>query len=174
MAKGLLHVYYGDGKGKTTAAVGLAVRCRGSGGSVLFAQFLKNGRSGELAALRELGVEAMECKPCEKFFFSMDDTEKKQTIADQRDAFLRMAEKARSGSYNLLVLDEILDAVKLGIFSPGELLGFLRDRPESLEAALTGHEAFPELLEAADYVTEAKKVKHPYDRGIKARRGVEW
>jgi cob(I)alamin adenosyltransferase len=172
--KGLVHVYYGDGPGKTTAATGLAARAKGCGGSVLFAQFLKNGRSGELAALRKLSVEILDCEPCEKFFFIMDEKEKERTVAEQRGAFLRMAEAARSGKYSLLVLDEVLDVVKLGIVSPGELLEFLRNRPESLEAALTGHEVFPELMELADYVTEVKKVKHPYDRGVKARRGVEW
>lgn len=174
MDKGLVHVYYGDGPGKTTAAAGLAARACGNGYKALFAQFLKNGRSGELASLRRLGAEVLEGKPCEKFFTYMDECEKAQAAADQRNAFLQMKEKACSGAYDLLVLDEVLDIVKLGILGADELLEFLRNRPGNLEVALTGHEMSPELLELADYVSEVRKVKHPYDGGVKARRGVEW
>jgi cob(I)alamin adenosyltransferase len=166
-----------DGSPKGTddsAAAGLAARARGCGNKVLFTQFLKNGRSGELEALRRLGVEIPEGKLCEKFLAFMSEGEKARAVADQREAFLQMKEKVHTGDYNLLVLDEVLDIVELGILDQEELLEFLRDRPEKLEAVLTGHTIFPELLEAADYVSEVRKVKHPYDRGVKARRGVEW
>lgn len=171
---GLVHVYYGDGQGKTSAAAGLALRVCGCGGRVLFAQFLKNGRSGELEAMRKLdGVELLECKPCAKFLFEMDEREREQACSDQLGAFLLMRECLSHGEYDLLVLDEILDVVELGLIKPEELLGFLKAKPENLEVALTGHKVFPELIAIADYVSEVKKVRHPYDRGFKARRGAE-
>jgi cob(I)alamin adenosyltransferase len=170
----MVHVYYGDGPGKTTAAVGLAVRARGHGIPVLFAQFLKNGRSGELGPLRAIGVEMVECEPCGKFIPFMDERDKARTAENQRNAFQRAKEKASGGAYGLLVMDEALDLAALGIVSPADLLDFLRAKPESLEIMLTGHKVFPELLELADYVTEMKKVRHPYDGGAKARKGVEW
>jgi cob(I)alamin adenosyltransferase len=169
----MVHVCYGDGPGKTTAAVGLVVRACGSGLRVLFAQFLKDGRSGELIALKKLGVDVLECIPCEKFFAFMSESEKANASAKQREAFFTAKHAALSGKYDLLVLDEVLDIVMLGIITPEELLGFLRERPETLEVSLTGHAVFPELIDAADYIAEVKKVKHPYDHGIKARRGVE-
>lgn len=171
---GLIHVHFGDGQGKTSAAVGLAVRACGCGGSVLFAQFLKNGRSGELETLRKLeGVELAECPPCDKFFYQMDERERAQASAEQSGFFQDMIGRVRSGGYDLLVMDEIIDAVHLGMISREEFLEFLKNKPENLEVVLTGHQIFPELTAVADYVTEVKKIKHPYDNGIRARRGAE-
>lgn len=170
---GLTHVYYGDGKGKTTAAAGLAARVTGAGGRVLFAQFLKNGRSSELKALAALGVEIL-AEPCVKFLRDMGEAEGIEAVAAQRGAFLRAAELLKTGVYDLLVLDEALDMADLGIIGREELLALIREKPASLELAITGHAAFPELIGAADYATEIHKVKHPYDKGVKARRGAEF
>lgn len=173
---GMVHIYYGDGQGKTCAAVGLVVRLCGCGGRALYAQFLKNGNSGELKALGNLpdGIEILKCKPCAKFFRDMGEEERAQAAAEQLGVFHMAIEMARTGKYDLLVLDEIIDTVTLEIISKDELVGFLTEKPETLEVALTGHAVFPELLEAADYVSEIRKIKHPYDRGLKARRGAEF
>jgi len=174
--KGMVHVYYGDGQGKTCAAVGLAIRACGGGNKVLFMQFIKNGLSGELTALKRIteNVEVMECKPCDKLLFDMNEHERAQVALEQHDAFLRLIGKIKTASYDLLVLDEVLEAVKLGMISVNELLEFLGEKPEHLEVVLTGHEIFQELLERADYVSEIIKVKHPYDKGTEARKGVEF
>lgn len=170
---GLAHAYWGDGKGKTTAAAGLAARVAGAGGRVMFAQFLKNGCSGELKALATLGVDIL-AEPCGKFLRDMGEAERKQAEDAQRSVFLRAAELVQAGTYDLLVLDEAIDAADLGIIGREELLALIRERPATLELVITGHAAFPELIESVDYATEVRKVKHPYDRGVKARRGAEF
>lgn len=170
---GLVHVFYGYGQGKTTAAVGLAVRATGAGNRVLFTQFLKNGRSGELDGLRKLGVDVLAAKPC-KFSIDMSDEERAQAAREQHAAYTAALEKVAAGGVDLLVLDEALDAVELGMLGAGELLEYLKARPVGLEVVLTGHKPFPGLAEAADYVTECVKHRHPYDRGVKARKGAEY
>lgn len=172
---GLVHVYYGDGQGKTSAAVGLAVRACGSGCKVLYVQFLKNCRSSELKALGMLaeGIEVLTPKPCMKFFFQMSEQEKQQTAEEQNACFQTAVDKARSGQYHMLVLDEAMDAVNLGLIDREDFLGFLRNRPASLEIAITGHTMLDGLPELADYISKISKEKHPYDRGIKARVGVD-
>jgi cob(I)alamin adenosyltransferase len=171
---GLLHVYYGDGKGKTSAVAGLAVRAAGAGCKVLFAQFLKNGCSSELKSLKLLtNIEVAECTPCTKFFVFMNEQEKAEACKEQHDYFECIVKKAQSGYYDLLVMDEVIDVITLEIIGKEELLIFLKSKPASLEVALTGHSMFPELLELADYASEVRKVKHPYDKGIKARKGID-
>ncbi len=173
---GLVHVYYGDGQGKTSAAVGLAVRACGSGGKALYTQFLKNGRSSELTALRQLsdGVEMLLPKPCPKFVFQMTEEEKRQTTEEQTACFRQAVAKVTAGKYSLLVMDEIMDAVLLGMIDRDEFLRFLKDKPSELEVTVTGHGMLAGLPELADYISEIKKVKHPYDRGVKARLGVDF
>ncbi len=172
---GLVHVYYGDGQGKTSAAIGLALRACGSGGKVLYTQFLKNGCSSELNALRQLsdGVEILLPKPCPKFVFLMTDEERRQTAEEQTAYFRQAVAKILAGKYSLLVMDEIMDAVQLGMVDRDEFICFLKDKPSELEVAVTGHGMLDGLPELADYISEIRKVKHPYDRGVKARLGVD-
>lgn len=172
---GLVHVYYGDGQGKTCAAVGLAVRACGSGCRVLYVQFLKNCRSSELNALKLLsdGIEVFTPKPCTKFVFQMTEQERLTAAAEQTACFREVRLKVVSGAYRMLILDEVMDAVELGLISREEFLCFLREKPDGLEIAITGHRMLEGLPELADYISEIAKVKHPYDRGIKARVGVD-
>ncbi|MBI5642792.1 MAG: cob(I)yrinic acid a,c-diamide adenosyltransferase [Deltaproteobacteria bacterium] len=173
--KGLIHIYTGEGKGKTTASIGLAVRAAGAGLKVLFIQFFKEdgALSGEKEILRGLNIELIRAN-CRHPIFTKGRTDidavKKATLETYGMAKSRAAE----GGVDLLVLDEIMSAVNGGWIEAEDLLSFLKNKPEGLEVALTGRSAPVELVEAADYVTEMLKIKHPYDFGINARKGIEF
>lgn len=171
---GLIHIYCGDGKGKTTAAVGLAVRCAGRGNKVLLVQFLKSRDSGELYSLAKLpDIEVMRGKESKKFTFQMNEEEKHALLIEHNKMFEQVLAKIKNGSYSLLILDEVIGALNAKVFELPKLIEFLRHKPENLEVVLTGRNPAPELVEIADYVSEMRKVKHPMDKGIMAREGIE-
>lgn len=171
---GLIHIYCGDGKGKTTAAVGLAVRCAGRGNKVLLVQFLKSRDSGELYSLAELpDIEVMRGKESKKFTFQMNEEEKHALLIEHNKMFEQVLAKIKNGGYSLLILDEVIGALNAKVFEMPKLIEFLRHKPENLEVVLTGRNPAPELVEIADYVSEMRKVKHPMDKGIMAREGIE-
>lgn len=175
MKNGLIHVYYGDGKGKTTAATGLAVRAAGSGRRVLMLQFLKGRSSGEVEVLRSIpGVSLERAAESKKFTWDMSPEELEAARRQNDEAFLAAAEKAREIRCDLLVLDEALGAFSAGVLSESLVIDFLREKPEGLELVLTGRDPSAALLEIADYATEMRKVKHPYDKGVQARQGIEY
>lgn len=169
----MLHIYCGDGKGKTTCAMGLAVRAAGHGRKVVVAQFLKGSNSGERVVLESLPT--VNCLPVPetiKFIFMMDDQEKADTRAQMTAAFTQAVEASRDS--DLLVLDELCGAVTTGMVPLETVLAFLDSRPENLEVVITGRDPASELQERADYITEMRKVKHPFDKGADAREGIEW
>lgn len=171
---GLIHIYCGDGKGKTTAAVGLAVRCAGRGNKVLLVQFLKSRDSGELYSLAKLpDIEVMRGKESKKFTFQMNEEEKHALLIEHNKMFEQVLAKIKNGGYSLLILDEVIGALNAKVFEMPKLIEFLRHKPENLEVVLTGRNPAPELVEIADYVSEVRKVKHPMDKGIMAREGIE-
>lgn len=172
--RGLLHLYMGNGKGKTTAAVGLCVRCIGAGKRVFFAQFLKGRPTAELDPLRRLGVEIRRTDPVLKFVRDMNERERADCEASCRGLFSDARAKMKSGEYGLIVLDEALDAVNLGFVGEEELCAALTERAAQTEAVLTGRSPGAVLLEAADYISEIGCLRHPYQRGIAARRGIEY
>ena len=172
--QGLVHIYYGDGKGKTTAAFGLAFRCAGWGRRAVIAQFLKSSPCGEVtAAERFPELTVLRNKGIGKFTFQMNEAEKAATAAECLALFRRAAALAAEEQVRLLVLDEVIDAVR-GFLPMEELCAFLDGRPEGLEVVLTGHSLPEELGRRADYITRMAKEKHPYDRGITARRELEF
>lgn len=175
MSNGLVHVYYGYGKGKTTAAMGLAVRAAGCGSQVLIVQFLKGRPSGEVGILQSIsGITLLRSKEAKKFSWEMTNDEKRQA-KQLDDELLRTAfQAAKQGECDLLVLDEALGACNAGLLDAGALLGFLREKPVELEVVLTGRDPTKKMLELADYATEMRKEKHPYDKGVGARKGVEF
>ena len=167
---GLLHLYYGDGKGKTTAAMGLALRALGSGRRVVIVQFLKGGQSGEIPLLEQLGAKVYRGKAGQKFVFQMNDAEKAATRALQdQNLAAAMAEPA-----DLLLLDEAGSAWELEMVDAALLQQAVLQRPAGQECVLTAHAAPQWMLDAADYVTEMKCHRHPYQRGIAARKGIEY
>lgn len=169
----MVHIYCGDGKGKTTCAMGLAVRAAGHGRKVVVAQFLKGNNSGERAVLESLPT--VNCLPVPetiKFIFAMDEQEKAQARTQMTAAFAQAVEASRDS--DLLVLDELCGAITTGMVPLENVLAFLDSRPENLEVVITGRDPAPELQERADYITEMRKVKHPFDKGVNAREGIEW
>ena len=167
---GLLHLYYGDGKGKTTAAMGLALRAMGSGKRVVILQFLKGGKSGEVPLLEQLGAKVYRGKAGQKFVFQMNEAEKEATRQLQ-NANLTAAMAAPA---DLLILDEAGSAWELDMVDKALLQKAVLERPAEQECVLTAHTAPQWMLDAADYATEMKCHRHPYQRGISARQGIEY
>jgi cob(I)alamin adenosyltransferase len=169
---GLLQVYTGPGKGKTTAAVGLAVRAVGQGLAVAFIQFAKPSESGEVDSLKKLGVKVAH--------FGAAGWVKKGKDASEhvKEAQRGWSEALRylkgSEQVDLLILDELNVVLSLGLLDRSEVIGAILNRPHGLEVVCTGRDAPKELLDTADLVTEMLEIKHYHKRGVKARRGIEY
>jgi cob(I)alamin adenosyltransferase len=174
---GLVHIYTGDGKGKTTASIGLAVRAAGQGLDVLFVQFFKEDKveSGEKEIFRD-HIERRELirSNVRHPFFTGADTDEESVRASVKETFDLAVKKAVEEDIDLLVFDEILGAVNGKWLDIDALTGFLSTRPANMEVVLTGRNAPVELVTLADYVTEMLSIKHPFDSGHKARRGIEF
>lgn len=173
--KGLVIVNTGNGKGKTTAALGLGMRAWGQGLRVLVLQFIKgNWKYGELQAAERMGADFVIRQLGEGFVRNAQDDEK----ADHQQAAQQALKDAKteiiSGSWNMIILDEINYAVKFGLVSWEEVTGLLAIKPPLLHLVLTGRDAHPEIIDKADLVTEMKEIKHPYKKGIKAQKGIEF
>jgi cob(I)alamin adenosyltransferase len=175
--QGLTLVYTGNGKGKTTAAVGLTVRAAGNRMRVFFLQFIKGQwKSGEREILR--GLPGVDLQATGRGFTIERLRNPKIPMEDHAAAAAHGWQVAqqivREGEYDMIVLDEILGAVKAGLVPLGELLALVQTKPPTLHLVLTGRGAPPELVEVADLVSEVHPIKHPLQRGIKAQRGIEF
>lgn len=170
MNEGLVHLYWGEGKGKTTAAMGLAVRALGQGRRVAVLQFLKDGSSGEIAMLEKLGASVYAGKTGEGFVSRMPEPERVR-IRDRQNELLRLAGES---DCDLLVLDEACAAWQMDQVDRELLQRTVLERPQGREIVLTGREPAEWMRLAADYSTEMRCEKHPYQRGIPARKGVEF
>lgn len=169
----LVHIYCGDGKGKTSAAVGMAVRAAGRGLKVVMVRFLKSDDSGEVAVLGHIpGITVIPCERTFGFVSAMDRETREQAARWNLEQFFRAVELAERA--DLLILDEIMAAMTYGMVPEDRVLEFLEARPGGLEVVLTGRSPSERILGAADYVSEIQKVRHPYDRGILARKGIEY
>jgi cob(I)alamin adenosyltransferase len=166
-----LHVYTGDGKGKTTAAIGLAIRAAGAGLSVLFAQFVKGQKYSEIGALERFSDRITIRQYGCGCFIVQNPTGEDITEATKGLAAVR--ESLRSGTYQLVILDEATIALYYRLFTVDELLSAIRERSPECEVVVTGRYAPQKLIDAADLVTEMKEVKHYYAKGVKARTGIE-
>lgn len=173
--KGLVHIYTGEGKGKTTASIGLAVRAAGAGAKVLFVQFFKeeSAPSGEKEALRSIGVDLVRSN-CRHPLFTGAKTDLEALMKSVVGTYEAAKERLMQGGYGMVVFDEIMSALNGGWIKTEDLLDFLDSRPKELEVVLTGRNAPVELVQSADYVTEMLKIKHPFDHGVQARKGVEY
>ncbi|OGW24505.1 MAG: hypothetical protein A2X59_00730 [Nitrospirae bacterium GWC2_42_7] len=174
MRKGLIHIYTGNGKGKTTAAVGLAVRAKSRNFRVFFAQFFKEKNSkGETDILKQIGVDVHIFRSVKSPLFN--------PTAD-RNIIKKASKKALSdldmifheNTYDLIILDEFLCMASEGLISEDEAVKFIRSKPGSLELVLTGRGLTPKIADEADYLTFMKEVKHPYKKKILARKGIEF
>lgn len=171
--KGLIHLYCGDGKGKTTAAIGLSVRAAGRGFKVIFAQFLKSMETGELLPLQDIGVTVLRGQLPQGFTWQLTDSQKALLISEHNRLFEQAASLVGDGENTLLVLDELVGAYAGGYIDRQAVLRFLKEKPPALEVVLTGRNPAAELFGLSDYATEMRKLKHPMDEGITARSGIE-
>lgn len=169
-------VYTGGGKGKTTAALGMALRACGYGRRICMIQFIKGSwHYGERDSIKMLGSYFELVVAGGGFVGIIDDTsprEEHEKIA--REAVRISAEKISSGKYDLVILDEINYAIDLGLVEVDEIVEIIRTKPRELDLVLTGNHARDEIIEMADLVTEMKEIKHPYRRGIKAKKGIDF
>jgi len=168
----LIHIYTGSGKGKTTAAIGLGVRAAGAGLQVLIIQFMKGRRYSELDALSQV-------KNITVIQFGRDEFVSKEHPA-QID--IDLAQKAlayakdimHTNRYDVMILDEINVALDYRLISVDDVLSLLGEKPETMELVLTGRYAIPEVIKHADVVSEILEIKHPYQKGVQSRKGIDW
>ena len=170
--KGCVHIYCGDGKGKTTCAMGLCVRAAGAGKKVLLHQFLKDNTSSERTIIDKLpGVTVMPGAKMDKFTFQMNE-EELQALRESNDANLAcLCDMAKD--YDMLILDESVYAMDMGLLSEDKLIEWLEKKPEHLEVVMSGRNPSDRLKEHADYISEITKIKHPFDQGLSSRIGIE-
>ncbi|MBE0616617.1 MAG: cob(I)yrinic acid a,c-diamide adenosyltransferase [Proteobacteria bacterium] len=172
--QGLVIVHTGNGKGKTTAALGLALRAVGQGFKVSMVQFIKGSwKYGELRAPEFL--PGFEILPMGRGFVDLGSEQPNpEDVALARETFSAAREKVLSGAYDMVILDEVNYAVSYGLLDVESVLALLREKPPEVHLVLTGRDARPEVVEAADLVTEMREVKHAFRKGIKAQKGVEF
>ena len=169
--KGYVHVYTGNGKGKTTAAMGLAIRAAGADLKVFIAQFVKGMKYSELDSLAKLSSHITIKQYGRDCFIHNDPT--KEDIEAAGAGFKEVKEIIAKGEHDLVILDEANIAVYYDLFSEGELIDAIKNRPEHVEIVITGRKATEKLIEIADLVTEMKEIKHYYADGVEARVGIE-
>lgn len=167
----MIQVYTGDGKGKTTAALGLALRAAGAGKKVYIAQFAKGRDYGELAILNK--IKQIKIEQCGRRCFIKKRPEK-QDIACAQAAWEKVKKIIAQKKYQLIVLDEINIALKLGLLSTKEVLSVIKEAPKDIEVVLTGRYAPQALIKIADLVSQIREIKHYYKKGVKARKGIEY
>jgi len=179
LERGLVQIYTGDGKGKTTAAFGLAVRAAGRGNKVLIYQFLKppSLELGERLGVERSGLPIrLESLEAHWHLFRSVRSEQDRAAAQTaiRDALTKLTEQAARKAYDVLILDEIVFCLALGLGRLDDVKQLIEQRDPAVEVVLTGRAATPELIELADLVTEMKNIKHPYERGVGARPGIDY
>lgn len=173
---GLVHIYTGNGKGKTTAAVGLGIRAYGNGMKVLMVQFLKGAPTGEIRVLEQLKPDFTfyRGKPVKGFIWNMNEEQKEELRQITREDFQFACDASVKEGYDLLILDEIMASISNKLLAVEDVVKLIKTKPEKLEIVMTGRNAPKELIELADYVSEINPVKHPFEKGIPARKGIEF
>lgn len=174
MKKGLIQIYTGEGKGKTTAAVGLAVRAKSRGLKVLFVQFMKNKNiGGEITLLKKLLIKT-KCfeKVCSPFFNPKHNKEKIKRETNKAISFLNKT--FAENKFDLVILDEFNCLIDQKLINKSDALKLISNKPNNMELVLTGRCRPKELKDIGDYITEMKPLKHPFKKGIKARKGIEF
>ena len=170
--KGLIIVFTGEGKGKTTAALGMALRAAGHDLKVIMIQFIKGTwEYGELDAVKDLNN--LKIYPMGKGYI-LNEKDKIWHRDRVLDAWELGKKEIESKKYDMVILDEINYAIHYDLLSINEVIDFLKNKPEEIHVVLTGRDAKPELIEIADLVTEMKNIKHPYQKGEKAEQGIEY
>ncbi len=169
--RGYIQVYTGDGKGKTTAALGLALRAAGAGLRVYIAQFVKGMKYSELDSIKRFS-DCIELKQYGRDCFIFRDP-KEEDIQAAQEGIKEIAGLMTSRKYDVFILDEANIATHFNLFSVDDLLNLIQDKPEDVELVITGRKADPRVIAKADLVTEMREIKHYYQKGVKAREGIE-
>ena len=169
--KGYTHLYTGNGKGKTTASLGLALRALGAGFTVAIIQFMKSGESSEFHALKRFGEQVRTAHFGRKGFIFGEPSEEDRALG--KKALEAARHPLNDKNYDMVILDEAAVAASYGIVAIDDLLNIIKNKPPQCELVITGRNADPRLIEAADLVTEMREVKHYYARGVEARKGIE-
>lgn len=172
---GLTHLYHGDGKGKTTAAIGLAVRAAGAGKRVVFAQFLKGNDTSELRSFEKIeNIAVIRNTKDFGFFFQMSDSEKQEIRKMHTDNLKIIIGIIKNGECDVLILDEITYPYNWNIIDKQLLEELITTKPYEMELVLTGRDPADYLVEHSDYITEMKCIRHPFEKKIAARKGIEF
>lgn len=167
----MLQIYCGDGKGKTTASVGLTVRMAGAGMKVAFVQFMKGGDTAELSSLERIpGIEIMRCDRDYGFFSTLSDSD----ISELTACHNKLLERAFSGGFDAVILDELNFAYGHSLMDCARAEKLILGSIDSIEIVITGRDPDKVFVDAADYISEIKCVRHPYQQGITARKGIEY
>lgn len=176
LTKGCIQVYTGDGKGKTTAAIGQGVRAAGNELKVYMVQFLKGSETGELKSIEKLApyFKIFRFEKKRGFFWTLSDEEKAELKKEIEEAFEFCKKVLKDKECDVLILDEIMGVLHNKLLSIEEVVKFLKSKPEDMEIILTGRNVPGEILEIADLVTEMKEIKHYFEKGVPARRGIEF
>lgn len=173
--KGLVHLYCGDGKGKTTAAAGLALRGAGAGMKVVFVQFLKGSGSGEIDMFRKIeNVTVIRNYKDMGFVSGMSPDEIEELRRMHNKSIDSAMELVHNGQCDMLILDEVCAAYKLNVLDRNRIDDIIDNRPDSMELVMTGRDPERKLIDSADYITEMKMLRHPFEKNIKARKGIEY
>ena len=171
---GLIHVYTGDGKGKTTASIGLGIRAVGREFKVVMVQFLKSSDTGELKTIEKLeNFEVHRFERPRGFFWTLNEIEKQELQEDMQKAIDFVKERLELGDCDMLILDEVMGSIKNNLVDVDMLVKILKNRKPHIEVILTGRNAPDEIIEIADYISEIRPIKHPFEKGIPARKGIE-
>lgn len=176
LKKGYVQIYTGDGKGKTTAAIGQGVRAAGGGFRVYMVQFLKGGDTGELHSIKKLEpyFKIFRFERPRGFFWTLSDEEKLELKKDIDKAFEFCKNVLKDRECDLLILDEIMGVLHNKLLTIDEVVQFIKTKPENMELVLTGRNVPPEIMELANLVTEMREVKHYFSEGVPARKGIEF
>lgn len=171
----MIQVYHGDGKGKTTASIGLAIRAMGAGRKVVFVQFLKGGETGELHIFEVLeNIKVIRNKKDLGFVSAMSQEEKKEVTQMHNENMKEAISLIKSGWADVIILDELTYPYTLGLIDREMVKDFVEGCKEDVELIITGRNPDPLFLEKADYITNMQCQRHPYEKNIKARRGIEY
>lgn len=172
---GLIHIYCGSGKGKTTAAIGLAMRAAGSGMRVVIVQFLKGNDTSELYSIKSVPqISIIRCNQNYGFTFNMSDENKAKLIVEHNNILDQVKNIIHNKEVDLLILDEFFSAYNYNLFDKSSADEIVFNKPKELELVLTGRNPPTKYIDAADYVSEINCIKHPYNKGILARKGIEY
>lgn len=176
LQKGYIQVYTGDGKGKTTAAVGLGVRAAGDSYKVYMVQFLKGGSTGELASIKKLSpyFQVFRFEEERGFFWNLNEKEKEELKNEIKEAVNFCIDSLKNNSCDILIMDEALGAFKNNLISREDLISILDAKPDNMELIITGRDVPDFLIKRADLITEMKMIKHYFEKGVSAREGIEF